>query len=124
MNWFYNLRVGVKLVAGFVIVALVAGLIGLVGILNSRSISSVWLMAILVIFDVALALGLGLFSTKEIAEPLNLIGRAAEKAASGDLSVNVEIRRSNRRGWPADQVFQRDDRQLAGDDRQDNCRGE
>jgi methyl-accepting chemotaxis protein len=95
MNWFYNLRVGVKLVTGFVIVALVAGLIGLVGILNSRSISSVWLMGILVFFDVVLALGLGLFSTKEIAEPLNLIGRAAERATSGDLSVNVEIRRSN-----------------------------
>ncbi len=95
MNWFYNLRVGIKLVTGFVIVALVAGLIGFIGIFNSRSIASVWLMAILVFFDIALALGLGLFSTKQIDEPLNRISRAAEKAASGDLNVNVGMARSH-----------------------------
>jgi methyl-accepting chemotaxis protein len=95
MNWFYNLRVGVKLVAGFVLVALVAGLIGVVGILNSSSIASIWLMAFLVFFDVILALGLGLFSTQEIAEPLNLIGKAAERASSGDLSMNLGRRKSN-----------------------------
>jgi methyl-accepting chemotaxis protein len=95
MNWIYNLRVGVKLVAGFVVVALVAGLIGLVGILNSNSISSVWLISILVFFDVVLALSLGLFGTRQIAEPLNRIGRAAESATFGDLSVTVETTRSN-----------------------------
>jgi methyl-accepting chemotaxis protein len=95
MSWFYNLRVGVKLVTGFVLVAVVAGLIGLVGILNSSSIAAVWLIAFLVLFDLFLALGLGLFSTREIAEPLSLIGRAAERASSGDLSMNIEIRRSN-----------------------------
>lgn len=38
MSWFKNLKVGVKLILGFLIVALVAGGIGLVGVLNIREI--------------------------------------------------------------------------------------
>ncbi len=89
MNWFYSLKVGVKLVACFIIVALMAGLIGLVGILSSNSMSSIWLMAGLVFLDIALALGFGLYSTLQVSRPLSLIGRAAERAASGDLNVSV-----------------------------------
>ena len=89
MNWFYSLKVGVKLVACFVVVALMAGLIGLVGILSSSSVSSIWLIAGLVFLDMALALGFGLYSTLQVSMPLSQISRAAERAASGDLNVSV-----------------------------------
>jgi methyl-accepting chemotaxis protein len=99
MNWFYNLfyglKVGVKIVGGFVIVALVAGAIGVVGILSTQSLNSIWLISVLVLFDIVLALGLGMFSTMQIAKPLGLISKAAERAASGDLNVNIGTAKSH-----------------------------
>ena len=38
MNWFYNMKLGKKMISGFIIVALIAGLIGFLGILNIRTI--------------------------------------------------------------------------------------
>ena len=105
MNWFYSLKVGVKLVACFIIVALMAGLIGLVGILSSNSMSSIWLMAGLVFLDIALALGFGLYSTLQVSRPLSLIGRAAERAASGDLNVSVRTIEIARRDWATNQLL-------------------
>ncbi len=40
MKWFYNMKIGVKLIAGFLIVALIAGAIGLIGIVNIRTIDN------------------------------------------------------------------------------------
>lgn len=40
MNWFNNLKIGPKLVSGFVLVALIAGVIGWVGIRNLREIAA------------------------------------------------------------------------------------
>jgi methyl-accepting chemotaxis protein len=39
VNWFYNLRISVKLIIGFVIVAIIAGIIGIVGIVYITSIN-------------------------------------------------------------------------------------
>ena len=39
MNWFYNLKIGSKLISGFVLIALIAGLIGFIGIRGIRTIS-------------------------------------------------------------------------------------
>ena len=39
MQWFYNLKIGTKLLAGFIVVALIAGIIGFVGISNLRNIA-------------------------------------------------------------------------------------
>ncbi len=38
MRWYYNLKIGVKLIIGFIIVALIAGIIGAVGVINIKSI--------------------------------------------------------------------------------------
>ena len=38
MQWFYNLKISLKLVIGFVIVAIIAGVVGVTGIINIKSI--------------------------------------------------------------------------------------
>lgn len=38
MNWFYNLKISIKLIIGFVLVALIAGVVGTVGIVYIKSI--------------------------------------------------------------------------------------
>ncbi|MHB8064265.1 MAG: methyl-accepting chemotaxis protein [Ruminiclostridium sp.] len=38
MKWFYNLKISIKLLTGFIIVAIIAGVVGAVGILNIQSI--------------------------------------------------------------------------------------
>lgn len=40
MNWFYNLKLGTKLLSSFIIVALIAGLIGYIGIKNVQEIDN------------------------------------------------------------------------------------
>ncbi|ATW26099.1 methyl-accepting chemotaxis protein [Candidatus Formimonas warabiya] len=40
MKWFYNLRISVKLLAGFFIVAIIAGAIGVIGVKNIKEIES------------------------------------------------------------------------------------
>ncbi|MCX7708700.1 MAG: methyl-accepting chemotaxis protein [Clostridia bacterium] len=37
MKWFYNMKIGMKLILGFVIVAMIAGVVGIVGIINILS---------------------------------------------------------------------------------------
>jgi methyl-accepting chemotaxis protein len=37
MKWFYNLKIAVKLIIGFVFVAIIAGAVGVIGILNISS---------------------------------------------------------------------------------------
>ncbi len=39
MNWFYNLKVRTKLIAAFIVVAVIAGVIGYLGISNMRTIN-------------------------------------------------------------------------------------
>ena len=40
MKWFYNMKIGTKMITGFVIVALIAGVVGAVGIVNILSINN------------------------------------------------------------------------------------
>lgn len=40
MNWFYNLKVSVKMLIGFIVVAFIAGMIGVVGIINISNITN------------------------------------------------------------------------------------
>lgn len=40
MKWFYNLKVAVKLLIGFIIVAIITGIVGVFGIINMQNISS------------------------------------------------------------------------------------
>ena len=40
MQWFFNLKIAVKLIAGFIIVAVIAGVVGVVGIVNIQKISA------------------------------------------------------------------------------------
>jgi methyl-accepting chemotaxis protein len=38
MKWFYNMKIGAKLISGFILVALIAGVVGVVGIVNISTI--------------------------------------------------------------------------------------
>lgn len=38
MKWFYNLKIGIKLILGFVVVALIAGGIGVMGVINIQTV--------------------------------------------------------------------------------------
>lgn len=40
MKWFYNLRISVKMIIGFVIVAVIGGIIGVVGVVNISNIAN------------------------------------------------------------------------------------
>jgi methyl-accepting chemotaxis protein len=40
MNWFYNMKIGAKIISGFISIAVIAGLIGVVGIRGIRTISN------------------------------------------------------------------------------------
>lgn len=40
MNWFLNMKIGVKLILGFAMVAIIAGVIGVVGIVNIKNIDA------------------------------------------------------------------------------------
>ncbi len=40
MNWFYNLKIGTKLLTGFITVAIIAGIIGTIGIVSMNSIDA------------------------------------------------------------------------------------
>lgn len=39
MKWFYNMKIGKKLVLAFLLVSLIAGVIGVIGVLNLRKIA-------------------------------------------------------------------------------------
>lgn len=41
MKWFYNLKIGTKLLIGFILVSLIAGAIGVIGIINLTSVNKV-----------------------------------------------------------------------------------
>ncbi|MDF2485419.1 MAG: chemotaxis sensory transducer, partial [Herbinix sp.] len=38
MRWFYNMKIGAKLVSSFILVALIAGIVGVIGIVNIRTL--------------------------------------------------------------------------------------
>jgi methyl-accepting chemotaxis protein len=40
MKWFYNMKIGAKLISSFLLVALLAGIIGIVGVLNLKNTTS------------------------------------------------------------------------------------
>lgn len=40
MRWFYNMKIGVKLIVSFILIALIAGIVGVVGIINIRTMDT------------------------------------------------------------------------------------
>jgi methyl-accepting chemotaxis protein len=40
MQWFYNLKIGTKLIISFIVVALIAGLVGLIGVINMQKLDN------------------------------------------------------------------------------------
>jgi methyl-accepting chemotaxis protein len=83
MQWYNNLKIGGKVLAGFIVVAILAGLIGYYGHME--------LPLLLTLIAVELLFGFILSNmiSKSISVPLKKLTAAAEKVASGD--VNVEF---------------------------------
>jgi methyl-accepting chemotaxis protein len=46
MKWFYNMKIGTKLISGFIIVALIAGVIGIVGFMGLKEVGDVRLPSV------------------------------------------------------------------------------
>ena len=40
MQWMYNMKIGAKLIVGFIIVALITGIVGIVGIMNLQTLQN------------------------------------------------------------------------------------
>jgi methyl-accepting chemotaxis protein len=53
MNWYYNLKIGVKLITGFLIVAIIAGVIGVVGYTSLNEVGGVRLPSVQSLLEVS-----------------------------------------------------------------------
>jgi methyl-accepting chemotaxis protein len=87
MKWFYNLKIGTKLIAAFIAVALIGGLVGAMKSLLFAAAAGV-LLAIVV----------GFVISRVISRPMRNLGSAVEKLALGDMNVIIEATSSDEVG--------------------------
>ena len=87
LNWFSNQNIKVKLLISFILVAAIAGCVGVVGI-------SVSTLVFFIVVISLLATGLGLSLARLIGE-LRSQAEAADKISKGDLSVEIIPRSEN-----------------------------
>jgi methyl-accepting chemotaxis protein len=85
MNWFYNLKIGTKLIAAFIIVVLIGGLTGYIGANAAiQSLLSVTGAGIL------LAIVFGFYISRVISRPIRNLASVVDKLALGDVNVSIE----------------------------------
>ncbi len=85
MNWFYNLRIGTKLIAAFIVVVLIGGLAGYIGA-NAAIQSQLFVAAA----GLLLAVVLGFLISRVIGRPIRELASAVDKLALGDVNVSIE----------------------------------
>ncbi|AWI04173.1 methyl-accepting chemotaxis protein [Clostridium drakei] len=56
------------------------------------------MMIIIILVGVIIAIGLGIFISRIISKPVNMIAKAADKLAVGDVNVNIELDRKDELG--------------------------
>ena len=85
MSWFYNLKIGTKLFAAFMVVVLIGGVAGYIGAnAGIQSLLSVAGAGIL------LAIVFGFFISRVISKPIRNLSSVVEKLALGDVNVSIE----------------------------------
>ncbi len=85
MNWFYNLKIGTKLIAAFIVVVLIGGLAGYIG--ANAAIQSLLAVAGA---GILLAIVLGFYISRVIGRPIRNLASAVDKLALGDVNVSIE----------------------------------
>jgi len=94
MKWFYNLKISAKLLSGFILVALIAGIVGATGAIYIRTVEnndSAITIIIFILFGIGLAVSPGIFISRMISIPVKKIVDATERIADGDLNANIDI---------------------------------
>ncbi len=85
MKWFYNLKIGTKLMGAFIVVAMIGGLVGYTGagaaIKFLLSVAGAGLL-LTVVF--------GFFISRVISRPIQNLASAADNLALGDVNVSIE----------------------------------
>ena len=85
MSWFYNLKIGTKLIAAFMVVVLIGGLAGYIGAnAGIQSLLSVAGAGIL------LAIVFGFYISRVISRPIRNLASVVDKLALGDVNVSIE----------------------------------
>ncbi|AKN29584.1 chemotaxis protein [Clostridium carboxidivorans P7] len=59
---------------------------------------AVVMMTVIILVGVIIAIGLGIFISRIISKPVNMIAKAADKLAVGDVNVNIELDRKDELG--------------------------
>ena len=85
MNWFYNLKIGTKLISAFILVALIGGLAGYIG-----ANAAIGLLLSIAGAGVLLTVVLGVCISRVIGGPIRDLAAVVDKLALGDVNVSIE----------------------------------
>ena len=85
MNRFYNLKIGTKVIAAFIVVVLIGGLTGYIG--ANAAIKSLLAVAGA---GILLAIVFGFYISRVISRPIRNLASVVDKLALGDVNVSIE----------------------------------
>ncbi len=85
MNLFNSFKLGTRIITGFLIVAIIAAAIGIIGVSDINTIEKI----IIIIFGVVFATGLGVLISKSITRPIKKLIDYAERIAVGDVAIEI-----------------------------------
>jgi len=85
MKWFYNLKIGTKLIAAFIVVVLIGGLTGYIG--ANAAIKSLLAVAGA---GIMLSIVFGFYISRVISRPIRNLASVVDKLALGDVNVSIE----------------------------------
>ena len=94
MKWFYNMKINRRLMMGFIITALLAMAVGLMGGLdvtsrNSFAVSELVIVLFIVVMIIAVIIGR--VTSQSINVPVRKLTEVAYRLAKGNINVNVEV---------------------------------
>lgn len=91
MKWYYNLKVGSKIVSGFLLVALVAGVIGLVGLTSINEVGKVRLPSVTYLLEIDKTFAeIGSYQNKLLNSKLTYQERQEVYKKLEEASVNID----------------------------------
>ncbi len=85
MNWFYNLKIGTKQIAAFIVVVLIGGLAGYIG-----ANAAIQFLLPVAGAAILLAIVFGFYISRVISRPIRDLTSTVDKLALGDVNVSIE----------------------------------
>ncbi len=85
MKWFYNLKIGTKLIAAFIVVVLIGGLVGYIG-----ANAAIKFLLLVAGAGLLLTIVFGLYISRIISRPIRDLASAVDKLALGDVNVSID----------------------------------